>query len=177
VATIETIERALAPVATIETEVPTPEPMLTSELVETAPPLIATSETVDLQTTAPVQSPGRPSTIDADEPRKIYAHADVKSLGLTLAGLPPDTVTIKTITPDSWAAQQGLERGTRIIKVNGQLASSLTTDEVKGCLRQRPIEMEILPPEDEGGQENIAGRRSIVVDSSEPRVDRASTAP
>merc|ERR1711971_1108071 len=85
-------------------------------------------------------------TSDLETPRILFADDSVKSLGFTLAGEPPETVMVKRVTSDSWAAAQDLVPGTRLIRVNGELASSMSGQDLKGKLRQRPIQMEVLPP-------------------------------
>jgi hypothetical protein len=87
-----------------------------------------------------------------EAPRTLSVDENVKSLGFTLGQLPPDIVTVKAVTADSWASAQGLigrtpgNEGSRILKVNGQLTTSLTAESLKSMLRVRPIILEVLPP-------------------------------
>jgi len=82
----------------------------------------------------------------AEGPRLVVASEDVKSLGLTLATLPPETVAVKNVSPDSWAHRVGIRTGTVITALNGIGTQDLDGPGLKNILRRRPLELQILKP-------------------------------
>jgi len=80
---------------------------------------------------------GSPSGVE------LVAGPDVGTIGLVFQTLPPDPLVIKRVTPDTWAAANGIEPGDTFEAVNGRKVQDLTADEFKAMMAQRPLSMTI----------------------------------
>ena len=67
------------------------------------------------------------------------AGPDVKELGVIPSAFAPDPVQIASVTPDSWAAQQGIEAGDMLLKINGTAVEAMDRKDMKRAMRERPL--------------------------------------
>lgn len=69
----------------------------------------------------------------------------VDKLGMTFLSLPPGKVIIKDVIPGSWADNMGFETGDELAALGGKLVSSMTADEFRKVLHQRPLGLNFVP--------------------------------
>lgn len=72
---------------------------------------------------------------------EVVAEQVVKSLGFIPSAMPPERVFVATVTPDTWASQQGVQEGHQLVGVEGRPVSELTKDELKRLMKQRPLRL------------------------------------
>ncbi|CAK9077992.1 unnamed protein product [Durusdinium trenchii] len=98
---------------------------------------------------------------------ELLADESVKQLGLDLTGVPPSSVRIKQVLPDSWADSKGVNAGDELVMVNGSLTSALTQSQIGTALRHRPLRITMM-------RSSSKIRRSSTVSSKVPEGELVS---
>lgn len=96
--------------------------------------------------------------------QEVVKHEDdATALGLVLWSAASGAVVVKSTTPGLWADEQGVRKGSRIVRVNGKPARDLTESGLKAQLLLRPLRLTVIPPPWPGVGESAPLLRSLNV--------------
>lgn len=74
---------------------------------------------------------------------QVNVSSEIKEVGLKFVSLPPGKVVIKHVLSGTWADEQGVEAGSELIAVNGDVVSSMSREQFIKVMRGRPINMHL----------------------------------
>ena len=80
-------------------------------------------------------------SMDDVETFECTAPEGIQDLGLYPSAFPPEAMMIATVTPGSWAAQQGIEVGDELVEIGQRQVQEMVAKETKRAMRDRPLRL------------------------------------
>lgn len=107
--------------------------------------------------------------ISLDNRYTVKFEGTTEQLGLALSSLPPGPVFVRTIVPQGWAANNGINPGDELVNINGAPVSDMVPTRFDDVLESaRPLSFTFLRPEELTGKFYVGERAEVcVVDTGE----------